>query len=175
MESITLTEPSLKEGCVATDGYREISTSKVIRSIEAAVEIIARLLVIIATYQLFKQLGTVFFGEQYNNDMLYSIVILPTLYIFQGAHIVLAPYFVKVNICEDNIKARTGILTYRHDQLGFKTVENIELVSTLGGRVFGYTTIFLYAYGSWVRIPFVKDSQALKKEIEFNIKKAKST
>jgi hypothetical protein len=64
------------------------------------------------------------------------------------------------------VESRTGILTQRLDKLNLKTVENIEVVTILGGRLFKYSTIYLYAHGSWVCLPFLKNPNQIKLKIE---------
>ena len=77
--------------------------------------------------------------------------------------------FIEVLTKDNSITVFSGILTRREDKLGFKSVENVEQVTTILGRIFGYSTIFLYAYGSWVRIPFIKDPENLRAWLEERI------
>jgi len=95
-------------------------------------------------------------------------------YVLKGAHIIVSPYFVVVTISENEVQSRTGIFTHRLDKLQLKTVENIEIVSTLLGRVFNYSTILLYAHGSWVRLPYVVQPDEIKKQIESNLENVRS-
>ncbi|UJF21504.1 PH domain-containing protein [Shewanella sp. OMA3-2] len=74
-----------------------------------------------------------------------------------------------VNISDTEVEARTGVLTHRLDKLNLKTVENIEVISTLGGRIFGYSSIYLYAYGSWVHLPFITNCDQVKASLEGKI------
>jgi hypothetical protein len=96
---------------------------------------------------------------------------LPALYLLRSSNIIISPYFVKVSISENDVETRTGILTQRLDKLSLKTVENIEVVTTLGGRIFNYSTIYLYAYGSWVELPFLNNSDEIKQKIESKLNK----
>ena len=101
-------------------------------------------------------------------------MLLPTLYVLKGADIIIPPYFVGVKISENEVQSRTGIFTHRLDKLQLKTVENIEIVSTLLGRVFNYSTIYLYAHGSWVALPYVVHPEEIKTQIESNLENVRS-
>jgi uncharacterized membrane protein YdbT with pleckstrin-like domain len=142
------------------------STSKVIRSVEALLEIGLKLAGVYITYLAFNYCGEILFEGNFKSDTLFSLLMLPALYVLKTSHIIVSPYFVKVKISETEVQSRTGILTQRLDKLNLRTVENIEVVSSLGGRIFKYSTIYLYAHGSWVRLPFLKKPNQIKKEIE---------
>ncbi|NMV23400.1 PH domain-containing protein, partial [Vibrio parahaemolyticus] len=77
------------------------------------------------------------------------------IYVLKDLHTIIEPFFVKVWMNEESVKVQSGILTQRIDNLILKNVENVELTKSPIGRVFGYTTLCLYAYGSWVELPFV--------------------
>jgi len=146
-----------------------IRTSKFLRSIECAFEIAFKLAGVYLTFLIFNLLGESLLKTDYRADTLFSIVLLPALYIIKDAHVIFAPYFVKVIKSEKYIEAKTGILTQRTDKLGYETVENIEVVRTIGGRLFNYGTIFLYAHGSWVRLPSVIDPEKVQEMIESHL------
>jgi hypothetical protein len=148
----------------------ECSTSMVLRSIEAFLEITFKLVGVYITYLAFNFCGNYLFEGEFTSDTLFSLLMLPALYILKTSHIILSPYFVKVQISNTEVESRTGILTQRLDKLNLRTVENIEIVTTLGGRIggtlFGYSTIHLYAHGSWVQLPFLKKAHVVKADIE---------
>jgi hypothetical protein len=141
-------------------------TSKVRRSAEAFLEIGFKLTGVYITYLAFNFCGELLFEGEFNSDTLFSLLMLPALYVLKTAHVIVSPYFVKVRMSETEVESRTGILTRRLDKLNLKTVENIEVVTTLGGRLFKYSTIYLYAHGSWVRLPFLKNPNQIKLKIE---------
>ncbi|MBA6377686.1 MULTISPECIES: PH domain-containing protein [unclassified Colwellia] len=141
-------------------------TSKVRRSTEAFLEIGFKLTGVYITYLAFNFCGEFLFEGEFNSDTLFSLLMLPALYVLKTAHVIVSPYFVKVRMSETEVESRTGILTQRLDKLNLKTVENIEVVTTLGGRLFKYSTIYLYAHGSWVRLPFLKNPDQIKLKIE---------
>jgi uncharacterized membrane protein YdbT with pleckstrin-like domain len=153
----------------------EIEIAKSLRSIEAIGEIIFRIFGLILVYLIFEFIGKKIIGSDFQKDILLSLVVLPAIYVLKDSHKVLEAFFVSVNISDDNISVKSGILTTREDTLAFKNVENFEYVTTVVGRVFGFTTMYLYAYGSWVRVPFIKDSSQLKPWVEKRITKAIKT
>ena len=98
---------------------------------------------------------------------------LPALYILKTANEIVIPKYVKVKISDNEVESRTVIFTHRLDKLQLKTVENIEVVSTIGGRYFNYGTIYLYAHGSWVELPFLVNANDVKVELEAKIETVK--
>lgn len=140
----------------------EIEIAKFWRSVEAVFEIIARIIGLIIVYLIFELIGKELIGDSFQKDVLLSLVVLPAIYVLKDSYKIFEAYFVKIELQNDSITVTTGILTIREDRLGFKSVENIEQVTTLLGRIVGYSTIYLYAYGSWVKIPFVRNANKLK-------------
>lgn len=147
-----------------------IKTSKWIRALEALFEIFFQLLGVWVTFLLFNVFGEVVMGEDFSSDILFSVLLLPALYILRDGHIVISPFFVKVRVSEKEAESRTGIFTQRLDKLNLKNVENVEVVSTVLGRIFNYGTIYFYTYGSWVGLPYVVDATALKNKLDKVIK-----
>jgi len=147
-----------------------LKTSKFVRSIERTFEIILKLAGLYLTYLIFNELGRFLLESDYRADTLFSLVLLPALYIVKDAHIIISPYFVKVYKAKKFIEVQTGIFTQRVDKLGFETVENIEVIKTIGGRIFNYGSIYLYAHGSWVTLPAVIDPENVKLNIEACLK-----
>ena len=146
-----------------------IKIAKFWRSIEAFGEICTRILGLGLVYLIFSFIGQELIGEQFKNDVLLSLVVLPAIYVLKDSHKILEAVFINVIAKDNSITVFSGILTKREDKLGFKSVENVEQVTTFLGRIFGYSTIHLYAYGSWVRIPFIKDPKSLRVWLEERI------
>lgn len=152
----------------------EYSTSKVIRSVEALLEIGFKLTGVYITYLAFDFFGVFLFKNDFNSVTLFSLLMFPALYVLKTAHVIISPFFVQVRISETEVESRTGILTQRLDKLNLKTVENIEIITTVGGRLFNYSTILLYAHGSWVRLPYVVHPEKIKNQIESNLENVRS-
>ena len=144
-------------------------TSKYLRGIEALVEVLLQLLGVLATYFVFNWIGKTAFNSDFSSETLFSLLLLPALYILKTANEIVSPKYVKVKISRTTVESRTGIFTQRLDKLQLKTVENIEVVSTIGGRFFNYGTICLYAHGSWVELPFLINPVSVKNELEDKI------
>jgi len=149
----------------------EYSTSKIIRSFEAFLEIGFKLFGVYITYLAFDFFGEFLFKGDFNSDTLFSLLMFPALYVLKTAHVIISPYFVQVRMTETEVESRTGILTQRLDKLNLKTVENIEIITTVGGRLFNYSTILLYAHGSWVQLPFLNNPEKIKQKIQVNLNK----
>jgi len=151
---------------ISVTNLSSVKTSKCIRSAEAFIEIFFKLLGVWITFLLFNLFGEVVIGQDFSSDTLFSVLLLPALYILKEGHIIIYPFFVKVRISAKEAESRTGIFTQRLDKLNLKNVENIEVVSTVLGRIFNYGTIYFYTYGSWVGLPFVVNATELKNKLE---------
>ncbi len=149
-----------------TSTLKVVKTSKWIRSTEAFFEIFLKLFGVYVTFLLFNLSGEVVMGEDFSADTLFSLLLLPALYILKEGHVIILPFFVKVRVSKTSAESRTGIITQRLDKLNLKNVENIEVISPLLGRVFNYGTLYFYTYGSWVCLPFVMGAHELKDKLE---------
>ena len=98
------------------------------------------------------------------------MVVLPAILVLKQSSEILQPYFVKVSLEDDKLSVTQGILTTFEDSLTLNNVENIETETTLIGKYLNYATIRIYAFGSWVVIPNVKNSHKLKEKLENIIK-----
>jgi uncharacterized membrane protein YdbT with pleckstrin-like domain len=143
---------------------------KLARSIEALCELMVELIGLVIVYVIFEFVGKSLISN-FQSDMLLSLVVLPAIYVLRDLHTIFAPFFVKIVLHEDTITVESGILTRRLDCLNLQTVENIELITTLLGRFIGYSTLTIYAYGSWVQLPNVKSPEEVKAKIEASITK----
>lgn len=152
----------------------DYTTSKYIRGLEAFAEILLKLLGVLSTYFVFNWIGKYMFDSDFSSETLFSLLLLPALYILKTGDEIINPKFVKVRMSDNKVESRTGIFTQRLDKLELSTVENIEVVSTIGGRYFNYGTINLYCYGSWVKLPFLVKPNDIKKEIEAKIEALKN-
>jgi Bacterial PH domain len=151
------------------ESMMDYPTSKFLRGVEAFTEILLKLLVGLATYYAFNWVGKNMFDSDFSSETLFSLLLLPALYILKTADEIICPALVKVRMSNNKVESRKGIFTQRLDKLELSTVENIEVVSTLGGRYFNYGTIYLYAHGSWVELPFLMNPNEVKKELERKI------
>lgn len=144
----------------------KISVVRGPRSFEAFLELMAKLLGLVVVYAIFEFVGKSLMGEEFRSDTLLSLVVLPAIYVLKDSHRILEPYFVKILLSDEKVSVESGILTKRLDCLNLQNVENVELITTLVGRLCGYSTLYVYAYGSWVEIPFVESPLPIKERIE---------
>lgn len=140
-------------------------------SIEAILELAVKLLGLVVVYLVFEFIGKLITGGEFKPDTLLSLVVLPAIYILKELHVVLEPFFVNIILSDDQVTVESGILTRRLDCLNLKNVENVEMITTPFGRLFDYSTLVVYAYGSWVKIPHIKSPLPVKKRIEESIVK----
>jgi len=149
---------------------------KVVRlpcAIEEIANIITQLIGLTIVYLLFKFIGELVIGDEFSPDILLSMVVLPAIMVLKELHQIIQPYFVKVSLKGDSLSVKQGILTTYEDSLTLENVENIEMVTTLLGKCLNYSTIRLYAFGSWVIIPNVKNPLVLKAKINKIVKSKK--
>lgn len=149
-----------------TTSNDKLEVVKLPSSIEAAVDLILQLLGLFLIYWLFVQIGEQLIGDEFTPDILLSLVVLPSIYILKDSISIIEPFFVKVILDSETISVKQGVLTTYEDSLNLKNVENIEIVTTLLGRCLDYATLRVYAYGSWVQIPSIKNAANLKTRIE---------
>ena len=140
--------------------------AKVIPAIEALFELAARLLGLMIVYIIFNKIGAYLTDDDFKPDILLSLVVLPAIYILKDLNFVLQPFFVKVWLADNDVTVDSGVLTKRLDCLNLANVENIELVTTFGGRFFNYATLHVYAFGSCVSLPHVINPLVIKSQIE---------
>ena len=149
--------------------YEDLVVVKFFPSVESFLEIIIKLFGVCVVYILFKFVGDQLLGDQFRPDTLLSLVVLPAIYILKDSYLMFEPYFVRVSLSDKTVTVESGILTKRLDCLNLKTVENVEMIRTVLGRLLGYGTLNVYAYGSWVEIPYVENVSIIKSKIESSI------
>lgn len=142
--------------------------------VEKVVDIFIQLVGLSIVYFLFTFIGESIIGENFSKDVLLSMVVLPAILVLKQASAILQPYFVEVELKNDTLAVKQGILTTFEDSLSLDTVENVETVTTLLGKCLNYSTLRIYAYGSWVIVPNVKNSKILKAKLNKIIKAKKS-
>ncbi|BEE06194.1 PH domain-containing protein [Aeromonas veronii] len=152
----------------------KIEVAKLPCAIEQTIDIFAQLVGLAIVYWLFTAIGEFLIGEGFSTDGLLSMVVLPAILVLKQSSEILQPYFVKVSIKDDKLSVTQGILTVFEDSLILDNVENVETITTLLGRVLDYSTIRIYAFGSWVVVPNVKNSQEIKKQLEKIIESKKT-
>ncbi|MBL4801239.1 MAG: PH domain-containing protein [Emcibacter sp.] len=146
--------------------WTEIETCKFARMCEAFIEIFLQIVGISATYCFFNYLGNKFINPEFGSETLFSLLLLPALLILKSSDNIISPWLVKVRISETDVEATTGIFTKTQDKLELRAVENIEVISTMMGRLCNYSTISLYGNGSSVWLPHIRNADTLKRKIE---------
>lgn len=140
-------------------------------ALEGGLSLIIELLGLIVVFMLFREIGEWITDDNFSPDILLSLVVLPAIYLFKDVSEMIEPFFVRVQLNQDEVIVETGIFTRSKDCLKLKNIENVEVVTTLLGRWFNYGTLNLYAYGSWVQIPNITDYQKHQDDIEKHIQK----
>lgn len=142
----------------------ERDTSRWGRSVEALLEIGAQL---VGVYLVFVIVGCI--APDDAGALFFSLLVLPVLYILKDGYLIYEPFCTKVEIGSSYASVKRGWPTKVTDQLELQNIENIELVSTLLGRKWGYGTLRLYAFGGSVELPYLMGAEKIKTEIEASI------
>lgn len=145
---------------------QHLQTEKPFRAIEAALEMILKLIGLLVVFLAFDFIAQWLLNENFNSDTLLSLVILPAIYVLKECDTIIKPFTIKVHLSETLVKVESGLLTQKTDSLNLRNIENIEVISTLIGRWKNYSTLYLYAYGSWVQLPYIKNAEEIKSTIE---------
>lgn len=132
-----------------------LKTATWARSIEAIVEIAARLLGILVVYKGFDFLLRFLDASSGSFDLLISMLLLPALYILKDSFSVIEPFTVKAEFYDDRISVSRGLAPRVKDTLEFRNSENIEVITSVLGHFMRYATIRLYSPGGYVEIPYV--------------------
>ena len=143
-----------------------LKTAKLPRAIEAACEIAVRLLGIFVVYQGFDFLLKTIEASSGSQDLLISMLLLPALYILKDSFCVIEPFSVRVEFYEMKVSVFRGLAPRVKDTLEFKNSENIEVITTIFGRVCGYSTVRLYSPGGYVEIPYVYQPEDIVSRVE---------
>jgi hypothetical protein len=111
-------------------------------------------------------IGNNLFEDAFQSDLLFSLFILPALYLLKDAPSMINDLWVRAGLSDKELFVRIGIFKICKDQLECKNIENIEVYRSLLGSWLNYGTITVYTYGSSITIPYVKDPFKQVKLIE---------
>ena len=67
--------------------------------------------------------------------------------------------FAEAMIKDSYISVKHGLLYTKYDKLYLTDLNNIELYRSLCGKIFGYSTLELYAFGGYVCLPYLKNTK----------------
>lgn len=134
---------------------RKFKSSRIIRFIEALVETVVKLWAVYFVYLGFNWFVLNVLDKNVADDTLMSLLLLPALYILKDLDVVIDPLTIKIEKDRDRISVVRGLTPRVRDTLEFKSVENIEVITTVFGSIFNFSTVVLYSPGGNVEIPYV--------------------
>lgn len=146
---------------------KKLEVAKYLRMIESLFEVILSLTGVLIVYISLSYFLNYFNLVDTADDMMASMLILPVLYILKDFYKVFDSLTVVAEYDDKTISVTRGILTKVKDTLEFEKADNIELVTTIAGGWFGYSTIRLYAPGGNVEVPFIYNFSFLLEHINF--------
>ncbi|MFD1383101.1 PH domain-containing protein [Rhodanobacter aciditrophus] len=144
-----------------------LKTSKIPRAIEALLELIIQLAGISIVYLSFKYLLWLTDASDNSQDILISMLLLPSLYILKDVYKIAEPFTVKIEMHHNRVASHRGFATRTEDVLEFIHSENQEKTTTPFGRLFGYATIRLYSPGGYIELPYVCHPKDVEDHITF--------
>ena len=146
---------------------KNLKVAKYFRMIESFFEVMFILTGVLIVYISLSYVLNYFELVDKANDMMASMLILPVLYILKDFYKVFESLTVVAVYDDKTISVTRGILTKVKDTLEFEKADNIELITTIAGGWFGYSTIRLYSPGGNVEVPFIYNSSCLLEHINF--------
>jgi hypothetical protein len=110
-------------------------------------------------------LGMLAFGVPFNLMLFLTICLaIKTISMFAIAYS--AKYYLLLAVTDKRVLARVGIFNLEVMQMTYAQIESCEVGSTIPGRFFGYSTVFISGTGgSKLAIPYVTRAEILRKTI----------
>ncbi|GGO67154.1 PH domain-containing protein [Bowmanella pacifica] len=142
-----------------------VNTSKLIRSLEAVLEIFSKLFGTYLVYLLISEIGN-YISEDFAKDTLLSLLLLPAIYVLKDSLIIFEPFFSKVEISKEVVTVKNGITPRITDSLKISSIDNVEVVKTPLGYIFNYASIRLYGKGGYVNMPYVCKADEVSKHFK---------
>lgn len=148
---------------------------------EELVKIAFKIFLLISSFFVFNYLGESLAKHKllieggFNSDILFSFFVLPLLYSLNDIKDCLDACFVEIWRSDKYITVKSGFLNKKYDKLYIDEVNNIEMSQSLGGKIFQYVTIDLYAVGGVLRMPYLADTEKNFKAISELMKVAEKT
>jgi len=135
----------------------EQNVAKFLPILGFVLELIFEICGILLVYYIINFLAPIVVGENYNNNFLYSMLLLPVISSLKKLPEIFKSVFVRIAISDDFIICKRGYFRKFIDKLYIKHIDNIEIRTTIWGEWFNYGTIDLYSYGGKISLPFLKN------------------
>lgn len=142
---------------------------------EAVIGIICQLVAIYIGYKLFALTVSWMGYSQEKGEAFINLLLLPALYVLRDIGNIFDSMTVSVSLNNESVSVTRGLNPRVVDSLEFKSIENTEVVTTFGGRCFGFSTIRLYSPGGLVEIPYVENPNDINQQIKRLIKASNSS
>ncbi len=111
---------------------------------------------LIILFNIFDFIGKCY---KFNTDYLYSVFFIPLFLSLKDYKQMFTSCFAEAMIKDSYISVKHGLLYTKYDKLYLKDLNNIELYRSLCGKIFGYSTLELYAFGGYVCLPYLKNTK----------------
>lgn len=146
-KNLMLENPALKEQKVA----------RFLPILGFVLELSFEIIGIFIVYFIANALAPYIVGENYNNNVLYSILLIPIINSLKKFPEITKSVFVQIAISDEYIVCKRGFFRKFIDKLYVEHIDNIELRTTIWGEWFNYGKIDLYSFGGKISLPFLKN------------------
>lgn len=135
----------------------ELKIARFLPIIGFVLELIIEIAGIFIVYFVLKLLAPFVAGGDFNNNYLYSMLLIPIVYSLKKMPEIFKSVFVRIAISKEFIICKRGYFRRFVDKLYVAHIDNVEMRTTIWGEWFNYGTIDLYSFGGKISLPFVKN------------------
>ena len=161
------------DSLVEKKGLREHKVARFLPVFGFSIEILLEILGIVLVYYIMSKLAPVIVGDNYNNNLLYSLVFIPIISTLKRLPDITKSLFVRIALSGDYIVCKRGFFQKFVDELYVRHIDNIEIRTTLWGEWFNYGNISLYSFGGKINLPFLKDPDRIYVILKHKIERRK--
>ena len=145
---------------------KELEVARFLPIIGFVLELIIEIIGIFIVYFVLKLLAPFIAGADFNNNYLYSMLLIPIVYSLKKMPEIFKSVFVRIAISDKFIICKRGYFRRFVDKLYVEHIDNVEMRTTIWGEWFNYGTIDLYSFGGKISLPFLKNCCDLFFELE---------
>ena len=151
---------------------RELEVARFLPIIGFVLELIFEIASIFIVYFMLKLLAPLIAGGNFNNNYLYSMLLIPIVCSLKKLPEIFKSVFVRIAISDEFIVCKRGYFRRFVDKLYVQHIDNVEMRTTIWGEWFNYGSIDLYSFGGKISLPFVRNCCDLFFELkELDIRK----
>ena len=136
---------------------KEMEVARFLPVIGFVLELLIEIAGIFIVYYIIHLFAPLIVGNGYNNNFLYSMLLIPIITSLKKFPEIFKSVFVRISISDEYIICKRGYFRKFIDKLYIEHIDNIELRTTIWGEWFNYGGIYLYSFGGKINLPFLKN------------------